>query len=157
MMRMLSITIARDGAGNVITASRVPQGQIRPHLQCYCPCCGCPLVLLEKSISTGPRFEHDSDVFPVEKLRRCVYYDPHHRENKRLEQLREVLRTQAPLVLVTDWHCRLCQSNYTGEKHCSQCHTGIYSIGASAAKTDTNQVSGDSVCLTSHQMRSEAH
>ncbi|MBK4717122.1 MULTISPECIES: zinc-ribbon domain-containing protein [Tenebrionibacter/Tenebrionicola group] len=81
-MRMLSMTIAQDGAGNIVIAHRIPQGQKDQHRQYYCRFCGCPLVLLNKELNTGPRFEHDTGQYPAEKLRKCTFYDGKDRENK---------------------------------------------------------------------------
>jgi hypothetical protein len=82
VMRMLSMTIAQDGAGNIVIAHRIPQGQKDQHRQYYCRFCGCPLVLLNKELNTGPRFEHDTGQYPAEKLRKCTFYDGKDRENK---------------------------------------------------------------------------
>ncbi|MCT4710742.1 zinc-ribbon domain-containing protein [Enterobacteriaceae bacterium H11S18] len=127
-MRMLSANFAQDGLGKIILAYRPPQGQKEQHKQYYCYLCGCPMVLLSKELNRGPRFEHDIEWYPAEKLRKCSYYDGKDKGNEQLEKIREALRTLGSLTPVTHWHCVMCQCHYDGPKYCDQCHTGIFSI-----------------------------
>lgn len=125
-MRILATLIAIDTNGHIVTAAVAARSEPGHY---YCHLCHCPVNLSSLDHYPGPWFEHNQQLSPTEKLKQCPYFDPEEKESAKEKELRLLVRRMMPTVCLVNWHCRLCGHDYTGEKHCITCHTGIYSIG----------------------------
>lgn len=131
-MRMLKTTIAFSSAKKVIIADRELETR---QTRCFCMSCGCPLLVRYEGYNKA-YFEHDQDAMTRKQLMQCVYYDGNDKRNKRDELLQNVVSRLRPVVPVTRWHCTQCKSDYTGNKHCNSCNSGIFSIASTASHAD---------------------
>ncbi|WFZ26977.1 zinc-ribbon domain-containing protein [Citrobacter portucalensis] len=73
-------------------------------------------------------FRHDQSTVPVSTLINCVHFDPEIKAEARLRMLRNSIGELVVPMTVLSWYCVKCGQHYQGEKFCSVCDTGIYSI-----------------------------
>ncbi|OMQ18123.1 putative zinc ribbon protein [Serratia oryzae] len=124
-MRMMKCYLANDSNGCFVTAKEVSSLEKRVRT-----CVSCHGLLVWHSGGPGevPWFEHDQQSVSRETLMKCAYLDPQVKADERHAELRKAVGWLPVPIAVKSWYCVLCQSHYQGEKHCTQCGSGIYSI-----------------------------
>ncbi|EMW1015377.1 hypothetical protein AAEK50_002259 [Serratia marcescens] len=121
-MRMLKCYLANDHRGHFVTTSEAANmpGQIWS-----CVSCGCRLIL---HTGTNPWFEHDQATVAASTLMSCAHIDPVVKVEVRSRELRSLVNMLNVPMMSLDWCCVWCGDHYSGEKICTTCGTGIYSI-----------------------------
>lgn len=124
-IRMLKCYLASDHRGHFVTtneAAKMP-GQVWG-----CVSCGCRLILHTGTHADSPWFEHDQTTVAANKLMNCVHIDPAVKAEERSRILRSLFNKSDSPVMSLAWYCVWCGEHYNGEKFCTTCKTGIYSI-----------------------------
>lgn len=124
-MRMMKCYLANTDNGHFITANEA--ATCEPG-SLTCPSCGCVLYVQSGSADEKPWFWHDQSTVPDSTLTNCVHSDPDIKAEARLRKLRNSIGEMVVPVPVLSWYCVWCEQHYQGEKFCSVCGTGIYSI-----------------------------
>lgn len=124
-MRILQTTIGLSSTGHIVTAAEVAKSPTT--ITCSCHHCGCPLTLCSGGGFCPPWFEHNQSVYPMAKLQTCPHVDPEGKESAQMKAMRQLVRGIQPVPVVQRWHCAMCNTDYSGAKHCVKCNTGIYS------------------------------
>ncbi len=52
----------------------------------------------------------------------------YHREIQLIKRLQQFVPDALPVVRKASWHCRQCHHDYYGERYCTHCQTGGFSI-----------------------------
>ncbi|WP_410044485.1 putative zinc ribbon protein, partial [Salmonella enterica] len=55
------------------------------------------------------------------------HVDPEGQESAQMKAMRQLVRGIQPVPVVQQWHCAMCNTDYSGAKHCLKCNTGVYS------------------------------
>lgn len=124
-MRMLKCYLANDRTGHFVTAKDAWRS---PDRAWTCASCGCPLMFHAGAPGEGAWFEHDEQTVAMNILMNCAHLDPQVKEGARQRKLRRMIGDLDLPVAVRYWYCVWCGDHYSGEKQCSRCGTGIYSI-----------------------------
>ena len=53
---------------------------------------------------------------------------PERREIQLIKRLQQFVPDALPVVRKASWHCRQCHHDYYGERYCTHCQTGGFSI-----------------------------
>lgn len=125
-MRIMACHLALNRKG-ALTGAR--SAVSKPDENWRCPSCDSPLILHPGSSDTHPWFEHNQRLANDYALMYCQYRD--HRDGLPGESRRMMLYTiheQEIRIMAEAWYCVWCGCHYAGEKHCTACNTGIYSI-----------------------------
>lgn len=77
---------------------------------------------------TPPWFEHDQASVAANTLMNCAHIDPAVKAEERSRILRSLFNKPNSTVMTLAWYCVWCGEHYSGEKLCTTCRTGIYSI-----------------------------
>ncbi|MEP8660563.1 MULTISPECIES: putative zinc ribbon protein [Enterobacteriaceae] len=77
---------------------------------------------------TPPWFEHDQASVAANTLMNCAHIDPAVKAEERSRILRSLFNKPNSTVMTLAWYCVWCGEHYSGEKLCTTCGTGIYSI-----------------------------
>ncbi|ROK47800.1 hypothetical protein BFD52_23085 [Escherichia coli] len=72
-------------------------------------------------------FEHTDDRL-TEHGQQCPYVRPERREIQLIKRLQQFVPDALPVVRKASWHCRQCHHDYYGERYCTHCQTGGFSI-----------------------------
>ena len=124
-MRLLKSYLALDHKGHFVTASEVLSPPEKP---LSCTSCGCTLIHHPAIPPLQAWFEHDLQDAALEVLMRCVHQDPAIKAEARARAMRRMINGLEDIVPVLSWHCVMCRGDYCGEKCCTTCGTGIFSI-----------------------------
>nr|HBK6101721.1 hypothetical protein [Citrobacter freundii] len=98
-----------------------------------CLSCGCRLILYPGGHRTHSWFEHDQRYAKISALMNCQYRN--HQDGLPGEHFRLLffrIQEQEVCVIPEAWYCVWCGRHYKGDKHCTICNTGIYSIEETA-------------------------
>ncbi|HCM6143084.1 TPA: hypothetical protein N3Z37_003706 [Klebsiella aerogenes] len=121
-MRMLKCYLASDHRRHFVTTSEAAN---MPGQVWGCASCGCRLIF---HTGTHAWFEHDQATVAANTLMSCVHIDPVVKAEIRRRTLRSLFNTPVSPVMSLAWYCVWCANHYSGEKRCTACGTGIYSI-----------------------------
>lgn len=124
-IRMLKCYLASDHRGHFVTTSEAANmpGQIWG-----CVSCGCRLIFHTGTQTDSPWFEHDQRTVAASTLMNCAHSDPAVKAEERNRTLRSLFKNLEVPVMSLAWYCVWCGEHYSGEKRCTACGTGIYSI-----------------------------
>lgn len=124
-IRMLKCYLASDQRGHFVTTSEAANmlGQVWS-----CVSCGCRLIFHNGTKADSPWFEHDQATVAASTLMSCAHIDPVVKAEIRSRTLRSLFNTPVSPVMSLAWYCVWCANHYSGEKRCTACGTGIYSI-----------------------------
>ena len=64
----------------------------------------------------------------TEHGQQCPYVRPERREIQLIKRLQQFVPDALPVVRKASWHCRQCHHDYYGERYCTHCQTGGFSI-----------------------------
>ncbi|HCU1670891.1 TPA: hypothetical protein OUH25_002592 [Escherichia coli] len=78
-----------------------------------------------------PWFEHTDDRL-TEHGQQCPYVRPERREIQLIKRLQQFVPDALPVVRKASWHCRQCHHDYYGERYCTHCQTGGFSLPRTA-------------------------
>ncbi|HBM0950714.1 putative zinc ribbon protein [Enterobacter sp. ESY66] len=124
-MRLLKCYLANDREGHFVTAGEAVNS---PEQAWSCNSCGCRLVLHADTFSDRAWFEHDTQTEARDVLMNCAHLDPQVKAEARHRKLRNMLNGLDATVMSLAWYCVWCANHYSGEKRCTACGNGIYSI-----------------------------
>ncbi|HDS8636246.1 TPA: hypothetical protein QH746_002179 [Klebsiella variicola] len=124
-MRMLKCYLANDHRGHFVTTSEAVN---MPGQVWSCVSCGCRLIFHTGTHTDSPWFEHDQRTVAASTLIVCAHIDPAVKAEIRSRTLRSLFNTPDSPVMSLAWYCVWCANHYSGEKRCTACGTGIYSI-----------------------------
>ncbi|MEG1422175.1 MAG: putative zinc ribbon protein [Citrobacter sp.] len=125
-MRILKCYLANNARNKFVNAKEATD-ETGGHWTCAS--CGCRLILHKEDEKEGPWFEHIQHSISHHELMMCAWVDPLEKEAARIRKLRQVTYAiDTSSKPPTHWHCVLCSEDYVGNKHCINCHSGIYSI-----------------------------
>ncbi|MFY0194792.1 hypothetical protein J0869_21805 [Raoultella planticola] len=124
-MRMLKCYLASDHRGHFVTTNEAAN---MPGQVWGCVSCGCRLILHTGTHADSPWFEHDQTTVAANKLMNCAHIDPAVKAEERSRILRSLFNKSDSPVMSLAWYCVWCGEHYNGEKFCTTCRTGIYSI-----------------------------
>lgn len=131
-MRILKCYLANNAKNKFVNAKEATD-ETGGHWTCAS--CGCRLILHKENEKEGPWFEHIQHSISHHELMMCAWVDPLEKEAARIRKLRQVTYAiDTSSKPPTHWHCVLCSEDYVGNKHCINCHSGIYSIERTPAK-----------------------
>lgn len=124
-IRMLKCYLANDHRGHFVTTSEAANitGQVWS-----CVSCGCRLIFHTGTHADSPWFEHDQRTVAASTLMSCAHIDPAVKAEIRSRTLRSLFNTPDSPVMSLAWYCVWCANHYSGEKRCTTCGAGIYSI-----------------------------
>ncbi|WP_332629083.1 putative zinc ribbon protein [Citrobacter sp. ESBL3] len=124
-IRMLKCYLASDHRGHFVTTNEAAN---MPGQVWGCVSCGCRLILHTGTHADSPWFEHDQTTVAANKLMNCAHIDPAVKAEERSRILRSLFNKSDSPVMSLAWYCVWCGEHYNGEKFCTTCRTGIYSI-----------------------------
>ncbi|EPG0546688.1 MULTISPECIES: putative zinc ribbon protein [Enterobacterales] len=124
-IRMLKCYLANDHRGHFVTTSEAVN---MPGQVWSCVSCGCRLIFHTGTHTDSPWFEHDQRTVAASTLIGCAHIDPAVKAEIRSRTLRSLFNTPDSPVMSLAWYCVWCANHYSGEKRCTACGTGIYSI-----------------------------
>lgn len=124
-IRMLKCYLASDHRGHFVTTSEAAN---MPGQVWVCVSCGCRLILHTGTHADSPWFEHDQATVAASTLMNCAHIDPAVKAEERSRILRSLVNMLNVPMMSLDWYCVWCGEHYNGEKFCTACGTGIYSI-----------------------------
>ncbi|WP_172960913.1 putative zinc ribbon protein [Phytobacter sp. SCO41] len=124
-IRMLKCYLASDHRGHFVTTS---EAENMPGQVWGCVSCGCRLILHTGTHADSPWFEHDQATVAASTLMNCAHVDPAVKAEERSRILRSLVNMLNVPMMSLDWYCVWCGDHYSGEKICTTCGTGIYSI-----------------------------
>ncbi|MEP9902010.1 MULTISPECIES: putative zinc ribbon protein [Enterobacteriaceae] len=124
-IRMLKCYLASDHRGHFVTTNEAAN---MPGQVWGCVSCGCRLILHTGTHADSPWFEHDQTTVAANKLMNCAHIDPAVKAEERSRILRSLFNKSDSPVMSLAWYCVWCGEHYNGEKFCTTCKTGIYSI-----------------------------
>ncbi|EQB5947598.1 MULTISPECIES: zinc-ribbon domain-containing protein [Enterobacterales] len=124
-IRMLKCYLASDQRGHFVTTSEADN---MPGQVWGCVSCGCRLIFHTGTYTDSPWFEHDQTTVAASTLMRCAHIDPAVKAEERSKILRSLFNKPDSPVMSLAWYCVWCGEHYNGEKFCTACGTGIYSI-----------------------------
>ncbi|MBE1770027.1 putative zinc ribbon protein [Escherichia marmotae] len=116
--------LALDGNGR-LTGARTAQAA--PYANYTCHLCGSALRYHPQYDTELPWFEHTDDRL-TEHGQQCPYVRPERREIQLIKRLQQFVPDALPVVRKASWHCRQCHHDYFGERYCTHCQTGGFSI-----------------------------
>ncbi|WP_072052379.1 putative zinc ribbon protein [Enterobacter asburiae] len=130
--------LALDGNGRLTgarTAQRYPYDRYTCHL------CGSALQYHPDYDAGRPYLEHRSGMLTDNGRQYCPYVRPEPGETRHIRKLKCYIPDARSLVYRNDWlngldatvmslawYCVWCANHYSGEKRCTACGNGIYSI-----------------------------
>ncbi|NIH92367.1 hypothetical protein FHW31_003842 [Enterobacter asburiae] len=124
-IRMLKCYLANDHRGHFVTTS---EAMNMPGQVWSCVSCGCRLIFHTGKHADSSWFEHDQRTVAASTLTGCAHIDPAVKAEIRSRTLRSLFNTPDSPVMSLAWYCVWCANHYSGEKRCTACGTGIYSI-----------------------------
>lgn len=124
-IRMLKCYLANDHRGHFVTTSEATN---MPGQVWSCVSCGCRLIFHTSTHADSPWFEHDQRTVATSALMGCAHIDPAVKAEISSRTLRSLFNTPDSPVMSHAWYCVWCAKHYSGEKRCTACGTGIYSI-----------------------------
>ncbi|STS87985.1 putative zinc ribbon protein [Klebsiella variicola] len=124
-IRMLKCYLANDHRGHFVTTSEAVN---MPGQVWSCVSCGCRLIFHTGTHTDSPWFEHDQRTVAASTLIGCAHIDPAVKAEIRSRTLRSLFNSPDSPVMSLAWYCVWCANHYSGEKRCTACGTGIYSI-----------------------------
>lgn len=124
-IRMLKCYLASDHRGHFVTTSEAAS---MPRQVWSCVSCGCRLIFHTGTHADSLWFEHDQRTVAASTLMSCAHIDPAVKAEVRSRTLRSLFNTLDSPVMSLAWYCVWCANHYSGEKRCTACGTGIYSI-----------------------------
>lgn len=124
-IHMLKCYLANDHRGHFVTTSEATN---MPGQVWSCVSCGCRLIFHTSTHADSPWFEHDQRTVATSALMGCAHIDPAVKAEIRSRTLRSLFNTPDSPVMSQAWYCVWCANHYSGEKRCTACGTGIYSI-----------------------------
>ncbi|WP_109043692.1 putative zinc ribbon protein [Escherichia coli] len=105
--------------------------QAAPYAHYTCHLCGSALRYHPQYDTELPWFEHTDDRL-TEHGQQCPYVRPERREIQLIKRLQQFVPDALPVVRKASWHCRQCHHDYYGERYCTHCQTGGFSLPRTA-------------------------
>ncbi|WP_283353317.1 putative zinc ribbon protein, partial [Escherichia coli] len=79
-----------------------------------------------------PLFSQEFQDLPDGAETTLTYVRPERREIQLIKRLQQFVPDALPVVRKASWHCRQCHHDYYGERYCTHCQTGGFSLPRTA-------------------------